>query len=448
MILLLKFRVFIHKMNQNQWIKSLATGTACYILGLSGLSAGQPNIVLILADDLGYGSVGCYGNKVVRTPHIDRLAAGGIRCTDFHSNGPMCTPTRAALMTGRYQQRCAWVDDGELSPVFRKQRGENIKQRWAWGISLDELTIAELLKNGGYATALFGKWHLGYDAKFHPMNQGFEEFRGLVSGAVDYHTHISVSGKQELDWWNGKMIENDLGYTTELLTKYAVDFISRRKAGPFFMFVSHGAPHTPLQGRDPEKQQRPAGTYQEMIEVLDESVGAIVKALDDHGLRDNTLIVFCSDNGPVLPPGFQDASPFRGKKGSMLEGGHRVPAIINWPARLPAGKDCHVPLMSMDLFPTFARLADVTPPGKLTLDGMDILPILRADRSAPERVLHWRFGNQWALRRGDWKLINGRNLHHLGNDPAESKDLAADHPEVLRELRVLNSKWTRDVGDR
>ena len=436
-------------MNRNQLTRSLAIwAAACCLFGLSGLTAGQPNIVLILADDLGYGSVGCYGNKAVLTPHIDRLAANGIRFTDFHSNGPMCTPTRAALMTGRYQQRCAWVDDEELSPVFRKQRQENMKQRWAWGISLDELTIAELLEKGGYATGLFGKWHLGYDHKFHPMNQGFDEFRGFISGAVDYHSHQAESGLKELDWWKGKKIGNEKGYTTDLLAEYAVDFISRHKDKPFFMFVSHAAAHVPLQGRDIKKQQSPAGTYKEMIEVLDESVGAIVKALDDNGLRDNTLMVFCSDNGPVNPPGFQDASPFRGKKGSMLEGGHRVPAIMSWPARLPSGRDCNVPLMTMDLFPTFARLAGVSPPGNHTIDGMDIWPLLKGEKGDPQRVLHWRFGNQWAVRRGDWKLIDGRMLYNLGNDPGESRNLAGKHPEIVRELLLLNRAWTRDVGNR
>jgi arylsulfatase A len=430
-------------------MKSLALGIAAwFLLNSNGLSGKQPNIVLILADDLGYGSVGCYGNKVVQTPHIDRLAASGTRCTDFHSNGPMCTPTRAALLTGRYQQRCVWVEDGELSPVFRQQRQENLKQRWAWGISLDELTIADLLKKGGYTTGLFGKWHLGYDAKFHPRNQGFDEFRGFIGGAVDYHTHVAEAGLRDLDWWNGMEIKDDAGYTTDLLTNYAVDFISRHKSKPFFMFVSHGAPHTPLRGRDPKKKQSAAEIYKEMIEVLDESVGAMVKALEEHGLRENTLIIFCSDNGPALPAGFQDASPFRGKKGSMLEGGHRVPAIMSWPNRIPAGKECDVPLMTMDLFPTFARLGGVSSPENHQIDGMDILPALQDEQGDLNRVLHWRFGNQWAVRNGDWKLIDGRALYHLGNDPGESVNLAKQQPEIVRELLSLNQDWTREVGMR
>ena len=164
----------------------------------------KPNIVLILADDLGYGSLGCYGNTEIQTPNIDRLAAGGVRFTDFHSNGPVCSPTRAALMTGRYPQRCAWVADEELSPVFREQRKQNLPQRWAWGIATNELTIAELLRQAGYRTGLIGKWHLGYDFKFHPMNYGFDEFRGYVGGNVDYHTHVAGYGLKQLDWWKGE----------------------------------------------------------------------------------------------------------------------------------------------------------------------------------------------------------------------------------------------------
>ena len=221
-----------------------------------GQSGARPNIVLILADDLGYGSLGCYGNTEVKTPNIDRLAAGGMRFTDFHSNGALCSPTRAALMTGRYQQRCAWVADEELSPVFREQRRQNLVQRWAWGISAGELTLPAVLKQAGYRTALIGKWHLGYDYTFHPMNYGFDEFRGFVGGNVDYHTHVAGYGTQQLDWWKDRKIENEEGYSTDLLTQYATDFIARNKDAPFFVYLAHGAPHAPLQGRTPSEKSR------------------------------------------------------------------------------------------------------------------------------------------------------------------------------------------------
>ena len=412
----------------------------------------RPNIVLIMADDLGYGSLGCYGSKEISTSNIDLLARNGMRFTDFHSNGPMCTPTRAALMTGRYQQRCAWVDDAELSPVFREQRQKNMKQRWAWGISLDEMTIADLLKTAGYRTGIFGKWHLGYDFKFHPMNQGFDEFRGYIAGAVDYHTHVSISGAQKLDWWDGKKIENEKGYTTDLLTKYATDFIARHKDVPFFLYLAHEAPHTPLQGRDPTKKKSKEDTYKEMIEVLDESVGSIVEALRKHRLEKNTLIIFCSDNGPQVGF-FSAAGPLQGKKGSMYEGGHRVPFIASWPGKIPPGLTSQETVMTMDFFPTFAKLAGVAPPEGHQIDGIDIMPLLTGDaKNVHDRPLHWLFGDSWAARKGPWKLIGkggkALKLVNLQKDIEETNNNLDEQPEIANELMNLHIQWIDSVGNK
>ncbi|MFK7910804.1 MAG: sulfatase-like hydrolase/transferase [Akkermansiaceae bacterium] len=413
--------------------------------------ANQPNIVLIMADDLGYGSLGCYGNQEIKTPNIDSLALNGIRLTDFHSNGPMCTPTRAALMTGRYQQRCTWVDDVELSPIFREQRKKNMKQRWAWGISIDELTIADSLKQAGYRTALFGKWHLGYDFKFHPMNQGFDEFRGFISGAVDYHTHIATSGLKKLDWWKGKKIQDDQGYTTDLLTRYATDFIIRHQYKPFFLFLSHESPHTPLQGRDPAKKKSPEETYREMIEVLDESVGSVLKALRKHRLEKNTLVIFCSDNGPQVEY-LAAAGPLRGKKGSMYEGGHRVPFIASWPGVITPISTSSEKAMTMDFFPTFVKLAGGTTPKNLEVDGIDMMPLLKGETKKNDRTLHWLFANSWAVRKGSWKLI-GRGgkpltLVNLVDDLGEGNNLLKAQPERARELMKLHVEWVKAVGEK
>jgi arylsulfatase A-like enzyme len=410
----------------------------------------HPNIVLIMADDLGYGSLGCYGHSEIKTPNIDALAATGIRFTDFHSNGAMCTPTRAALMTGRYQQRCAWVPDAELTPLFRKQRAENLKQRWAWGVSHDELFLPELLKQSGYRSTLIGKWHLGYDRKFHPMSQGFDEFRGFIGGAVDYHSHVSEAGSKELDWWKNEQIANEEGYATDLLTRYATEFISENKQRPFFLYLAHGAPHTPLQGRQAGQKKPATKVYQEMIEVLDESVGAVVQSLRKHGLEKNTLLIFCSDNGPAPPKGFAASGSLQGNKGSMLEGGHRVPFIANWPGVIPGGRTSGEVVMSMDLLPTFARLAGASTPEKHKIDGINLVPILKGEAKAPPRNLHWLFGDAWAIRKGSWKLIGTgdrpQSLYQLEDDLSEKNNLIKQKPEMANELLELHRKWIAEVG--
>ena len=411
----------------------------------------RPNIILIMADDLGYGSLGCYGSQEIKTPNIDHLAATGTRFTDFHSNGAMCSPTRAALMTGRYQQRCVWVPDEELTPVFREQRKNNPPQRWAWGISADELTIAEVLQQAGYHTGIVGKWHLGYDGKFHPMNQGFDEFKGFVGGNVDYHTHVAGYGLKQLDWWKGKDIENEAGYTTDLLNRYATDFITRNKDKPFFLFLAHAAPHDPLQGRDPNQKKSPSQTYQEMIEVLDESVGSISNTLRTNHLESNTLLIFCSDNGAAAPRGVPANGRLRGRKGSMNEGGHRVPFIASWPGVIAAGTPRHQTVMTMDLFPTFAKIAGMAPPPDHQLDGIDILPLLRDETVRIDRVLHWRFGDSWAVRSGPWKLIGKGEasvaLFDLEKDLEEQNDLLENQQEKAAELMQHHRQWVESVGN-
>lgn len=430
----------------------LVAALTALALPVLGQTNPRPNIVLIMADDLGYGSLGCYGGAEFKTPNIDRLAASGMRFTDFHSNGVMCTPTRAALLTGRYPQRCAWVDDAELSPVFREQRRQNPAQRWAWGLAMSELTIAELLQPAGYRTALIGKWHLGYDFKFHPMNHGVDEFRGYMGGAVDYHTHVATHGLQQLDWWKGKEIQDDKGYTTDLLTKYATDFIARNQDQPFFLYLAHAAPHVPWQLRDRARKESPAATYREMIAGLDESVGVVVEALRQHGLEQNTLLIFCSDNGADAPPGVAANGRLKGKKGSMQEGGHRVPFIASWPGVIAPGKVSGATVMTMDLFPTFARLARATPPQDHVIDGTDLMPLLKSEAAAIDRDLHWLFGDAWAVRRGPWKLIGRReaalSLVNLEDDLAETANHLEREPARVERLLTLHREWIGSLGNR
>ena len=398
----------------------------------AGKSASQANIVLIIADDLGYGSLGCYGSTENKTPHLDHLAAGGMRFTDFHSNGPMCSPTRAALLTGRYPQRCAWVPDEGLSP--------------------SEVTVGALLRSAGYRTALIGKWHLGYDFKFHPLNYGFDEFRGFVGGNVDYRTHFASHGEQQLDWWNGKKIANEAGYTTDLLTKYAAEFIARNKDAPFFLFFSHAAPHDPWQSRDPAQTNSPAEIYREMIEGVDASVGAIVATLRTHGLEKNTLLLFCSDNGAAPPRGVPANGRLKGRKGSMHEGGHRVPLIASWPGVTTAGATNNATVMTMDFLPTFTNMAGATTPVRHVIDGIDLMPQLTGQATPPQRALHWLFGSDWAVRRGAWKLVQEGakelSLVNVEQDLAETTNLAHVNPTLVDELTRLHQQWIASVGNK
>jgi arylsulfatase A len=421
-------------------------------------AARLPNIVFILADDLGYGDLGCYGNASNRTPHIDALAEAGLRFTDFHSAGPMCTPTRAATLTGLYQQRFGEMFDGAISG----------KTQHDTGLPLTAITIAEVLRDRGYVTGCFGKWHLGYKPPYLPPDQGFDEFRGLGSGDGDYFTHVDRSGRP--DWWHNNTLEPEAGYTTDLLTQHSVDFIKQHRDRPFFLYVAHLAIHFPWQGpNDPPHRQ--AGTdywndkwgvipdrgnvhvhVKAMIESLDKSVGQISAALREYKLERNTLLVFTSDNGGYLTyaGGFQNISdngPLRGQKTQLHEGGHRVPTIVSWPGKIKAGVT-HATGHSTDWFPSFAKLAQVNIQD-MQLDGVDLLPLLTERKPLPARTLYWRMDDR-AVRRGPWKLIAPEKgqpeLYNLDSDISESINLAQRMPGRVRELMNVWGKWEADVN--
>ncbi|NWK54300.1 sulfatase-like hydrolase/transferase [Verrucomicrobiaceae bacterium N1E253] len=416
------------------------------LFALQVMAADKPNVILIMADDLGYADLSCYGSQLIETPVLDKLATGGVRCTDFHSNGAVCSPTRAALITGRYQQR-----SGVTGVITAKSH------RHA-GLATNEWTVAEAMKSLGYRTAMFGKWHLGYQAKFNPVKQGFDEFRGFVSGNVDYHRHIDQEGYA--DWWVQDELKDEPGYITDLISQHGVDFIKRNKDRPFFLMLTHGAPHYPLQGRKTPghrvvgkphgKQPRqvlenPQAIYKEMVEVMDEGIGKLVTELERLQIRKNTLIVFCSDNGPARSG---SAGVLKGKKGSIWEGGHRVCGIFNWPEHLEQGQTCHQTMMTMDLFPTFVSLAGGKVEDKRELDGVDILPALQGKPLAP-RTLFWSTGRGVAVRQGDFKLVLDKKkvlLYNLKQDVGEQSDLSKTKPEQTQKLLSLLKDWKRDVA--
>ena len=405
----------------------------------------KPNIIFIMADDLGYSDISCYGSKTIHTPHIDKLAETGVKCTDFHSNGVVCSPTRAALMTGLYQQRT-----GITGVVTAKNHRHT-------GLDLKEWTMAEALKERGYQTAMFGKWHLGYAPKFNPVKQGFDEFKGFVSGNVDYHNHIDQEGY--FDWWQQDQLKDEPGYITDLINDHTIDYIRRKKNQPFCIIVNHAAPHYPLQGRktpgyrvvDEGRTQagfkvanRPA-IYKEMIEVMDEGIGKIMQELEKQGIRDNTLVIFTSDNGPA---GIGSATPLRGWKGQLYEGGHRVVGIFNWPAQLPTGKICDTTITTMDMLPTFLTVAGGKTLPRRTLDGINVLDALKG-KPITRQPLFWQHKQTIAVRDGHWKLILDKQkteLYHLKEDLGENNNLAQKHPEKVERLTKLITKWQTSVS--
>jgi len=408
----------------------------------------RPNVIVIMADDMGYGDLSCYDGWI-KTPHLDRLAANSLQFTDFHSNGTVCSPTRASLMTGRYPEHVG---------IPRVVNADPNHAAHELGMPAEEWTMAEAFQAAGYRTALFGKWHLGYFPRFNPTRHGFEQFRGYLSGNVDFFTHIDQAGN--FDWWNGRKREDDAGYVTHLITKYALEFLDRDTEVPFFLYLPHEAPHYPYQGPNDAPIRQPDGpisvrhsrdkdrnrqAYREMVIELDRSVGLVLEKLREKNLEQSTIIWFLSDNGASRYLGSN--GPLRGFKGQVWEGGHRVPSFVCWPGKIEAGATAAT-AASFDLFPTLAQLAslDLTP--TRPLDGIDISPTLlesdenrdRRQTSSPNRVLRWAHGTAQAVRRGKWKLVlpaqdQSPQLFRFDSPlPKETDDVAQSVPNVVNEL--------------
>ena len=441
----------------------MCKGTSILLMALLGEVVAadpleKPNIVIILADDLGYADLGVYGNQVNKTPNLDRLAEQGLRFTDFHTNAANCSPTRAALLTGRYQQRLGI--EGAL--------GEGAR-----GLSQDTVTIAEHLKQAGYATGLLGKWHLGYEPENGPTRHGFDEFVGHLHGATDYHSHVDKYGRA--DWWHGEEPVQEQGYNTTLITKHAVRFIEKHREEPFFLLVSHSAIHFPWMTPE-DSAHRVAGkkyegilgklgphaagpvqpVVQRMIEELDSSVGEIVQTLQKQELQKRTLIFFTSDNGGILRMAgvpikeenrISVNAPWRGQKHGLYEGGHRVPTIAWWPGKIEAGRVTDQLSITMDLLPTCLELAGIK--ASTETDGISLASHLLEGQSLPERTLYWRQGDSKAVRWQDWKLVRIHErpfeLYNLRDDPAEKRDLALEQPKLMKDLLSRLQTWEAEV---
>lgn len=404
----------------------------------------KPNFILIMADDLGYEGIGAYGNQTILTPNLDKMAAEGLLFTDFHSNGSVCSPTRAALLTGRYQQR-----SGMEGVIYA--RGPTRQT----GLAQSETTLAEALKSVGYATGVMGKWHLGYRKEYNPVHQGFDEFYGYVSGNVDFHSHFDNSGVY--DWWHNLDTIQETGYVTDLITQHSVDFIKKNREQPFFLYVPHESPHVPFQGRKDTAYRFADNTftyygpvkdrvraYKEMVEVMDEGIGEIFQTLKELSLEENILVVFISDNGGET---FGHNGNLRADKGSLFEGGHRVPAIAWWKGKILPGVTDEL-TASIDWMPTLVALAGVDKANVPEQDGADLGPVLLEQKKLKQRNIYWRYRKQAAVREGSWKLmVDDRDtlLFNLKEDLAESKDLSAEDPERAELLRKKLHTWVEEV---
>ena len=399
----------------------------------------KPNIIVILADDLGYADTSLYDGWV-KTPHLERMAAEGLTFTDFHANSSVCSPTRAGFLTGRYQQRVGIVD------VVARHLDTP-------GLAPSELTIPRLMKQGGYRTALFGKWHLGRKPQFNPIHHGFDQFRGYLDGYVDYHAHQNT-------WFNGLEQEDQPGYSTHVITRNAVQFIERNTTAPFFLYVAHEAVHLPFQTPDdtPENRQpipkserwsrtRIRPKYKIMLEELDKGVGEVLDTVKRTGMAERTFVFFFSDNGAI---GAGSNKPFRGGKFSHHEGGHRVPAIAWWPGKIKAGSRSNELAMGMDLLPTFMDLADIEIPAQRELDGISLRGLLLDGDVLPPRQVFFGYEPKLgtAMRDGNWKMIVSSKeveLYDLDQDIGEETNLVDVAAERAEAMQKAIEAWKKQV---
>jgi arylsulfatase A-like enzyme len=434
-------------MNGNLTRRELLGAAGAAALGVTaGAQRARPNVVFILADDLGYGDLSAYGRPDYRTPVLDELAGQGMRFTSAYAAAPVCTPTRCAFVTGRYPQR---VEVGLFEPLT----GAHLEK----GLPADHPTIASQLSAAGYATGLVGKWHLGWKPEFGPNRHGFDEFFGILSGAGDYFTHQAGDAAVGADLWQDRAPVARTGYATDLFTDRAVEFIGRRRTGPFYLSLHYTAPHSPWEGPEDAGTDHTAHgggpmtaggsltTYAAMMRRLDAGIGRVLQALRRANLERQTLVIFTSDNGGER---YSFNWPFSSAKGDVREGGIRVPAIVRWPGVVPAGRANDHPCITMDWTATILGVAGASPDPAYPLDGDDLMPVLRGTATRVERTLFWRTSTRAAARIGEWKYVNDAGTEHLFDlaiDPGEKTNLRQTQPAAFERLKRAYEAWNAGV---
>jgi arylsulfatase A-like enzyme len=428
--------------------------------------ANKPNVIIFFTDDQGTLDVNCYGSKDLYTPSMDDLAKTGVRFTQAYAH-TVCCPARAMLMTGRHPQRGNvnyWTQGNA-----KDEKGRNMFR--------EEITIAEVLKGAGYKTALFGKWHLGADLDHGPTKQGFDEYFGLRGGFIHNYNHYFLHGTGFHDLYEGtKEVFARGKYFPDMITERAMQFVDKNKQGPFFMYVAFNIPHYPEQADkkfdDRYKDMKmPRQSYAKMISTTDDRMGMIMDRLEKHGLRDNTIVIFMSDNGHSTEEikirkenhksglavgtnygangGGGNTGKWLGEKGSFLEGGIRVPAIISYPAKLPKGAVRDQAITAMDWMPTILDLCQIPLPD-VKLDGKSLVPVIKSKSAkSPYEVLYWQWDDRWAVRQGDWKLIGegnkGQSLGNLSDRQPEKKNYITEQPDIAERLQALHNEWLKEV---
>jgi len=426
----------------------LAAGTivtlpACSSIQQAGSSPkNRPNIVVIVADDLGYADTGCQGCKDIATPNIDSIARNGVHFTDGHVSCPVCSPTRAGLITGRYQQRFGHEFNPGAPPEGAK---ENI------GLPLTEITMADILKRAGYTTAVVGKWHLGMAPRFNPTKRGFDEFFGFLHGA---HSYIDPGLGSANPIMRGTESVDEKEYLTDAITREALGFIERHEHKPFFLYLTYNAVHQPMQAPDRYKNSfkhiaNPTRQiYAGMLTAMDEGIGKVLGKLRELGVEKDTLIFFLSDNGGPTQNGSNNG-PLRATKGTMYEGGIRVPLMVQWRTKLKGGRTYDQPVIALDILPTAAAAAGAELPKDRKIDGVNLLPYITGDlKTPPHDILFWRAGQNYAARRGNYKLVTmgtETGLYDLSADIGETNNLRAEKPDIVQELQREFQRWSSQM---